>query len=162
MNSDNVKKLNELEAEVSTLRHIKRVNELLLFASGELQRRAVEHDRTKLEDPEKSVFAEYTAKLKDCTYGSDEYKGYLEQMAPALKHHYLHNRHHPEHFVRGVENMNLFDLIEMVVDWKSASERHEDGDIYRSIAINSERFGISDQLTHIIANTVMVILARGE
>jgi len=30
------------------------------------------------------------------TYGSDEYKECLKQMGVALRHHYLHNRHHPE------------------------------------------------------------------
>jgi hypothetical protein len=37
-------------------------------------------------------------------------------MAPALKHHYENNRHHPEHFKNNIDDMNLIDLIEMLCD----------------------------------------------
>lgn len=53
-----------------------------------------------------------------------------------------------------VNGMNLIDLLEMKCDWKAASERHADGDIRRSIEINTKRFGLSDQLTQILTNTV--------
>jgi hypothetical protein len=49
--------------------------------------------------------------------------------------------------------MTLLDLIEMLCDWKAASERHNDGDIMRSIIVNKERFAISDQLTGILERT---------
>lgn len=49
--------------------------------------------------------------------------------------------------------MCLFDLIEMFLDWKAAGERHSDGNIYKSIEHNRERFGISEQLEHIFINT---------
>jgi hypothetical protein len=101
------------------------------------------------------VFDEYTPKLKRSTYGSDEYKGFLEAMGPALDHHYDVNRHHPEHFEQGIGGMNLIDLIEMMADWKAATERHEDGDLERSLRINQERFGISDQLVAILRNTAI-------
>ena len=41
----------------------------------------------------------------------------------------------------------------MFIDWKAASERHDDGDIFRSIEINKNRFGISEQLCKIFKNT---------
>jgi hypothetical protein len=41
----------------------------------------------------------------------------------------------------------------MLCDWKAASERHNDGDIMRSIIVNKERFAISDQLTGILERT---------
>ena len=49
--------------------------------------------------------------------------------------------------------MNLLSLIEMLADWKAAGERGKDGNIYKSIEINSERFGISKQLKKILINT---------
>lgn len=52
-----------------------------------------------------------------------------------------------------VNNMNLIDLLEMIVDWYAATKRHNDGNIYRSIEINTERFGLSPQLVSIIRNT---------
>lgn len=51
--------------------------------------------------------------------------------------------------------MDLFDVIEMFVDWWAASERHEDGDIMKSIDINKERFQMSEQLCNIFKNTVV-------
>jgi hypothetical protein len=53
--------------------------------------------------------------------------------------------------------MDIVDLVEMLCDWKAATMRHDGGDIERSIAINAERFGISDQLAGIIKNSVAVL-----
>jgi hypothetical protein len=89
---------------------------------NELSKRAVNHDKSKLESPEKEIFEEYTPKLKGTTYGSEEYKEFLKEMKPALDHHYANNRHHPEHFKNGVNDMNLFDLLEMAADWLAAGK----------------------------------------
>ena len=137
-----------------TLKHIKRVSELLTNASIELINRANVHDDSKLQSPEKELFDEYTPKLTGCTYGSDEYYKYLVELKVALEHHYAHNSHHPEYHEKGIDGMDLFDLIEMFMDWKAASERHEDGDIMKSIEINKDRFNISNQICNIFKNTV--------
>jgi hypothetical protein len=42
-----------------------------------LLERAKEHDNSKLEEPERSVFIETTENLKGLSYGSDEYKKQL-------------------------------------------------------------------------------------
>ncbi len=141
------------DSTADTLKHIKRVNELLIFASTEILKRAVDHDETKLSSLEREGFDEYTPKLKDCTYGSDEYKRYLSELNKTLSHHYENNSHHPEHYKNGINDFDLFDLIEMLFDWKAATERHADGDIYKSIKINKERFGLSDQLELILEKT---------
>ena len=119
-----------------------------------LRWRSLKHDASKLEEPEKSIFDEYTPKLATSTYGSDEYKGLLKGMGVALKHHYENNRHHPEHFDNGIKGMTLIDLCEMISDWKAATLRHNDGDILKSIEINQERFGYGDELKQILLNTV--------
>ena len=75
-------------------------------------------------------------------------------MKVALDNHYETNRHHPEHYKHGVDGMDLIDLVEMLCDWKAATERHADGNIDKSILINKDRFGISDQLVKILQNTV--------
>lgn len=137
-----------------TLKHKSRVKQLLFEAIDEIKVRAINHDDSKLETPEKELFDEYTPKLKDCTYGSDEYKGYLKGLGEGLKHHYKYNSHHPEHYQNGVNDFDLFDLTEMLFDWKAATERHADGDIRKSIEINKERFGLSEQLCDILRNTV--------
>ena len=140
-----------------TIEHIINVRKYMSFTRDELIDRSVKHDQSKLESPEKEIFDEYTPKLSQVTYGSDEYKGYLKEMKIALDHHYLANRHHPEHFENGVNDMNLIDLIEMLCDWKAATLRHDDGDIYKSIEINKKRFDISNELTDILYNTVKLL-----
>src|SRR5690606_25942790 len=128
--------MSKYDSKADTLLHIKRVNQLLTEAASELIRRANINDDSKLEIPEKELFDEFTPKLKDCTYGSDEYKEYLKGLKVALDHHYANNSHHPEFYSNGVNGMDLLDIIEMFFDWKAASERHADGDIMKSIEIN--------------------------
>ena len=194
--------LQERATNFDTMRHIERVRNLLGDCVVELLKRAREHDQSKLEPPEVSLFAEYTPRLAGMTYGSEEYRECLAGLGPALQHHYASNRHHPEHFdcwecpeckrtytpsdvpdadyadsqyrwcldcydgkypgyfetalskKVSLDAMNLFDVLEMLVDWKAASERHDDGDIRRSIQINTDRFSISPQLVAILNNTV--------
>jgi len=50
--------------------------------------------------------------------------------------------------------MTLLDLLEMICDWKAASERVSSGDILKSIEYNTTRFNISPQLVSILKNTV--------
>jgi hypothetical protein len=51
-------------------------------------------------------------------------------------------------------SMNLIDLLELLCDWKSATLRHNDGSIYKSLEINRQRFGYSYELHQILKNTV--------
>lgn len=141
------------DSRKDTLDHIATVRELLNECIRELDRRAENHDHTKLHSPEKPLFDKFTPKLASTTYGSEEYFEYIKQLKPALDHHYAYNSHHPEHYENRVNGMDLFDLIEMLMDWKAASQRHEDGDIYKSIEKNKTRFDLSDQLCDILFNT---------
>lgn len=146
--------MSNYDSRGDTIEHKQRVKDLLDYCAEELERRGDVHDDSKLEEPEKSLFDEYTPKLAACTYGSAQYHAYFEGLKTALDHHYRHNSHHPEHYENGINGMDLFDLIEMFMDWKAASERHDDGDIYVSIEKNAKRFGISGQLVQILYNTV--------
>lgn len=139
---------------VETQQHKNQVNVLISNIVKELIDRGVNHDNSKLEEPEVGIFAEYTSKLATCTYGSDEYKQYLQEMTPALTHHYQNNRHHPEHFENGIKDMDLVDLIELICDWKAATMRHNDGNIHTSIDLNQARFGYSDELKQIFKNSL--------
>ena len=136
-----------------TMTHIQNVQRLLVSAAQGLLHRGLDHDASKLEDPELATFVEFTPKLKGLTYGSPEYKACTAAMGPALQHHYASNRHHPEHHEHGVSGMTLIDLLEMFCDWKAATMRHDDGDIFKSIKINAKRFGMPQMLELILANT---------
>jgi hypothetical protein len=145
------------DSTADTLLHSRRVGELLVSVLDALAHRAVNHDLSKTKSPELEMFNEFTPKLKHSTYGSDEYKGFLAEMQEGLKVHYANNRHHPEHYREGISGMTLIDLIEMLADWKAATERHDDGDIQRSLEINQERFEIDDQLQAILTNTILLL-----
>lgn len=140
-----------------TFRHIERVRNLLNNCITELLKRGELHDQSKLEPPEVELFTEHTSRLADLTYGSPEYQQALDDLGPALEHHYANNRHHPQHHKNGVNDMNLLDIVEMLCDWKAASERHNDGNIRKSIEHNADRFGLSPQLVRILENTADVL-----
>lgn len=143
------------ESKFKTMRHIETVRNYLTAVVNELLERAEQHDQSKLQSPEVEIFEVFTPKLRDCTYGSEEYKQYLKEMQVALNHHYSVNSHHPEHHENGIKDMNLIDILEMLFDWKSATLRHKDGDIMKSIEINQKRYGYSDELKQIFINTIV-------
>jgi hypothetical protein len=196
------------DSKPDTIAHIQRVQELIQTAIDNLQRRAVNHDLSKLEEPEKSAFDRLKAlSLSGMAYGSEEYRACLRAEKPAIQHHYKANSHHPEFyptqdggaigvmlracadaqeeqakaaigsadqgainllfntatFLRStadqleasINGMSLFDVLEMLLDWKAATERMKDGgDIHASLIHNTERFKLSPQLASILANTI--------
>lgn len=145
--------MKKYDSELDTIKHMSSVRTKLNHFAIELIKRGECHDNSKLGDIEKPLFDKCTERLKSLTYGSKEYKDSLDELGIALKHHYENNRHHPQHFENGVNGMNLLDLVEMFFDWSAAVERHDSGDIFKSIEINKKRFGISEQLSQIFRNT---------
>jgi hypothetical protein len=122
-----------------------------------LEERCNTHDESKLLPPEKEAFDIATPKLKELTYGSEEYKQSLREIQDAISHHYKYNRHHPEHFSDGIAGMNLVDIIEMLCDWVAATKRHTDGNIWESITHNATRFGYDGNMIAILENTVRAL-----
>ena len=53
--------------------------------------------------------------------------------------------------------MTLIDIVEMIADWKAASERQHDGNLLVSIEKNAKRFHIDDQLKKILVNTAKTL-----
>lgn len=78
-----------------TQNHIDRVKELLTVFELRINKRARNHDQSKLSDPEQKLFQKYEDKLFEITYNSEEYWELMEKIKPALEHHYKENRHHP-------------------------------------------------------------------
>lgn len=56
-----------------TLEHKRQVARFMAQFIHDLYWRAMNHDNTKLESPEKPIFDVVTPKLKELTYGSPEY-----------------------------------------------------------------------------------------
>jgi hypothetical protein len=149
------------DSRPETQAHINRVNDFMSKAIASLVLRGRRHDASKLVEPELSAFDEATPKLAQLTYGSDEYRASLRELKPALKHHFENNDHHPEHYENGVRGMSLMALIEMLCDWRAASERGkqrtDDPEKMKTfesgLLHNKERFEISDDLYEILLNT---------
>jgi hypothetical protein len=152
--------LEERACNYDTLKHIERVRNLLNKCAVNLIQRGERHDQTKLESPEVELFTEYTPRLASCTYGSEEYNGFLEKIKPALDHHYANNSHHPEHYKNGIDDMDLLDIVEMLCDWKASSERQNNGNIRKSIETNAKRFNMSPQLVKIFENTASLLFGK--
>ncbi len=144
-------------SKFKTIRHMETVRNYINAVILKLMERGEQHDQAKLQSPEVEIFDIYTPMLRATTYRSKEYEQCIKDMKLAVDHHNAIYSHHPEHFKNGIRGMDLLDLIEMMCDWKSASMRHADGDIKKSVIINQERFGYSDDLKEILLNTVREI-----
>lgn len=140
--------------KADTLEHIKEVGKNINLFIKELIDRAEHHDASKLEEPELSGYAAAHTKLSDVEYQSEEYKKNLEALKPTIEHHYRYNRHHPQYHFNSIKDMTLVDLIEMLADWKAATLRNKNGNIYKSIDFNARKFDISPELQGILENTV--------
>lgn len=161
------------DSRPETWEHINRVRDFVGSAIENLMFRANRHDKSKLLPPEVEAFDIATPKLAGLEYGSDEYRQSLRDLGPALAHHFEHNDHHPEHYENGVRGMSLMALIEMLCDWRAASERVKQRTddpakvktFEAGLAYNQERFGYSDELAEILLNTARELdmtLARPE
>jgi hypothetical protein len=135
------------------MQHIGLVQYWLDMAIQNLNRRLEKHDQSKLVDPEKKAWDYATPKLQDYKYGSDEYRTTLREIKPAVQHHYEVNDHHPEHYENGIQGMSLMALMEMLADWKAATQRSPGGDLGKSFEINQKRWGYSDELALILHKT---------
>lgn len=137
-----------------TQNHICDVRNIIELFQRELRNRAISHDYSKLSDEEFPIFKEVLDNSKSAKYGTPEYDAVKKKLLPALEHHYKENRHHPEHFIDGIDGMNLVDVLEMLADWTAATQRHKDDNIMNSIKINAKKYHINPQLENILINTV--------
>lgn len=145
------------DSTVDTKNHIDNVCQAAKYLADAILHAASVHDKSKLEEPEKSVFDRVTPRLKELEYGTEEYKASLADMGEALTHHYANNRHHPEHFEYGVTDMTLVDVVEMFCDWYAAVKRTKNGNLLESIKIKRDAGVISEQLADIFVNTFELV-----
>ncbi len=111
-----------------------------------LIKRLHEHDRSKYESPE----IEALTLIREMKYGTPEYLAVCQ--SDGIKHHYKANSHHPEHFDNGIDGMNIFDLIEYLIDCTAAARRRSG--VNPDFRKMQERHKISEQLVSILNNSV--------
>lgn len=146
----------QYDCTVDVLRHKIFVAEHIVTVCKILLERAIEHDNSKLAEPEKSCFDKWEPRENGVKFGSPEYNAVLGDISQCLDMHYEENKHHPEHYPGGVNDMTIVDITEMLCDWLAASRDHN-----REIDLHYlfSRFGIDKQLGDIITNTVISIKA---
>jgi len=152
--------LNTERTIIETIIHIYKVQKLLAYCISELQERLINHDKSKILSDELNGFTNANKLLSDMTYGSEEYFKNLEHLKETIEHHYQLNRHHPQHFKNGINDMTLIDLLEMTCDWIASSERSKNGNVMLSLQIQKQRFQIEEQLFQIIKNTIHILDAK--
>jgi hypothetical protein len=146
------------DSRPATYEHIDRVRALMTLGIHDMIEKARVHDASKLVSPEVEVFDVITERLHGLTYDSPEYHASMAEFRAGLDHHVTQNSHHPEAHEDGVQGMTLLELFEMACDWTAASERHEDGDVIRSIReANPKRFGYGPEITRLLENTVLAL-----
>jgi len=158
--------IKELFYETDTRKHQQIVMQKLIAASKRLLDRAIKHDASKLEEPERSAYIDPVWELNttDVPYGSDRYKELISQMGEGWKHHESVNDHHVGYFIPysvqtlndPIRCMDLFVLIEMCCDWVAASSRKNNDP---ELALNQliQKYNVDDQLQQIIRNTIDII-----
>lgn len=127
-----------------TFKHQLWVIVYLLQFSLKLIWRGLRHDLSKYTTQEARRYGWVLPRLRGVTFGSRGYQDLLDELKPAIDHHYKHNSHHPQYSEWGVKGMDLFDLVEMWCDWRASIKKHDDGDIVKSVEHNRERFGMQD------------------
>lgn len=143
------------ESVPHTLGHILLVNANIKKMVVQLLDRAEMHDFSKRVSPELEAFDALQRDIDQygrALRGTPEYSKQGAVLGDALKHHYRYNSHHPEHYENGIEGMDLFDLMEMVADWRAAN-LERDGGAPMSLSYSIEKYGISPQLASILQNT---------
>jgi hypothetical protein len=134
--------------------HRKSVHDKLQFLRQELDTRAVDHDKSKLLPPEINWLIEMDREPK-YKYGTPEYFDKMHRWQKFFDHHYAENRHHPDHFVNGVNDMTLVDLCEYLIDIISYFDEMHVDDAIKTIELQKERFGLDDQLCMVLKNTLL-------
>lgn len=86
------------DSRPETIDHINAVRRFMRLMIDKLRMRAVHHDKSKLETPEKEGFDIFTPRLRELTYNSPAYLESLAEMDAILVHHYANNTHHPQHY----------------------------------------------------------------
>lgn len=139
----------ETKTVVTMLRHSQLVSYYLRRLAAALELRAVTHDMSKWSDDEFEGFVKINEIAREHEYGSQEYKQSLAEV-DAVPLHYSRNRHHPEYHEHGVNDMFLIDFIEMVIDWKAASETYGRTSLEESLEIQTERFGLEKKHLYLV------------
>lgn len=143
-------------------RHRDYVRLALLLVSQALDRRAVIHDTSKMQDDEYEGYARIHGAMVGLSFGSPEQRDVVTHEQATVDLHHLRNSHHPEHpalqgqqaeTIRGLPDdcvywtaraaaaLTFIDLIEMVCDWRGAWQGYGDNPMTwdKTVEVSLER-----------------------
>lgn len=146
--------MEQIDTEEYIKGHISRVRKHINTFVQLLLKRAMNHDKSKLEEPEFSWWKEMDSEPR-YPYGSEEYKQKIKKWNKVFKHHYKYNRHHPEHYDYGVSEMTLVDIVEMMCDWLGYKDTITISEALKVCDEQMKRYNISDDVRQIIFNTLL-------
>lgn len=136
-----------------TVLHIRTVQAYMNDVIHNFQYRSLNHDLSKLKDPERSAYEGLDEHLAGVEFGTDEYQEKLkEHLGPALQHHYERNPHHPEHYKGGIKWMSLFDLLEMLCDLRAVCD--DKGKLKVDLEVTKKVHDMSDEMYGILKHTL--------
>lgn len=134
--------------------HIENVKRRLLRFSQILWERGIQHDKSKLEEPEYSLWCKMDEEPR-FPYGSKEYEEKVSRWRFLFNLHFKKNRHHPEHFkLKDYDDKDLIDLIEMLCDWLGYRDNISYAAASRLVSNQCDRYGFSEELKDILLNTL--------
>jgi hypothetical protein len=167
-------------------RHRDYVRLALTIVQQAIERRAIEHDASKMLDDEFSGFARINAIARVNKFGSEEYKASMKQEKATIDLHFSRNSHHPERpklmgekaeegrglpddctywSAHSAARMTFLDIIEMVCDWWGARLGYNDS---RMAWLESVKFNLESKAKHLddqqiwLVHEVAAFLAAAE
>jgi len=140
----------QVKTLVTILRHQRIVAAYMRRLAYALLEVAEVHDLSKLSLDEFGGFVEMNHVAREHKFGSEEYYAALENRDDVVGLHYQRNRHHPEHHDRGIDDMTLVDLVEMVADWQAASDVYGKATFEEGLKVLRDRFGLTSCHLHLI------------
>ena len=146
--------MEQIDTEEYIKGHISRVRKHMNTFVQLLLKRAINHDKSKLEEPELSWWKEMDKEPR-YPYGSEEYKQKIKRWDKVFKHHYKYNRHHPEHYEYGISEMTLVDIVEMMCDWLGYKDTIAISEALKVCDEQMKRYDIPDDIRQVIFNTLL-------
>ncbi len=133
--------------------HKEKMEEKLLFVSEEFSKRSKEHDNDKIENKEVyNVYKEYFPKLKKFPFGSKEYNDFERKYFDKAHQIHAQNRHHFYSNRNNLEDVNLFDLIEVIIDISESAKQY--GDYNKTMESLKNKQILNYDLEELIKNTL--------
>ncbi len=137
----------------SIINHRRAVQRWMQQFAITLLRRAENHDNSKLKSPEFELWEQMDSEPK-YAYGTKEYFEKMDRYRPLFELHWKNNRHHPEHFERSYDDIDLIDILEMICDWLSYKDNLTYTQASELVSMQCERYNFSEELRELILNTL--------